>query len=420
MQIIVFEDEGFANLLPLVYSRAVFNLRVGFDNLLAKIEAAFGPVAGVRVRPSIEPALRERFPRLFANASTGPAVAHAGGVSSSSSGSGDQLWINGRLLVRSRFDLPPGSVALRGETILAARFDGRGGLDAISAAVTGASATTLRRVDLPESSARLIDYPWQAVLENPAEIERQFQSVAPIVLGRVYPGAHLLNEDAIHLGDGSVVKPCSVLDAENGPICIGEKVTISPNVTITGPCFIGDGSTIQSGANIRPGSSIGPVCKVGGEVEGSTIHAYSNKQHDGFLGHSYVGEWVNLGADTVTSDLKNTYGSVTVHVNGRAVDSGEMFVGAIIGDHSKTGIRVALPTGCIIGYACNVFVSAYAPKFVPSFSWLTDEGHAEHDVERALKVALKVVARRKREYSATEQALFRSIRTEANRHEHAA
>ncbi len=401
MQIIVFEDDGFANLLPLVYGRAVFNIRVGFDNLLAKIESAFGPVAGVQVRPSIEPALRERFPRLFAGGQAG----------------GDQLWVNGRLLVRRRFELPPGSVATEGDAILAARFDGGGGLDAIRAAVSGTGSMTLRRVDLPEGAARLIDYPWQAVLENPAEIERQFSSIAPIVHGLVYPGAHLLNESAIHIGDGSVVKPCSVLDAENGPIYVGENVTINPNVTITGPCYIGDGCIIQSGANIRPGSSIGPVCKVGGEVEGSTIHAYSNKQHDGFLGHSYVGEWVNLGADTVTSDLKNTYGPVTVHVNGRPVDSGEMFVGAIIGDHSKTGIRVALPTGCVVGYACNVFVSAYAPKFVPSFSWLTDEGHAEHDVERALKVAMKVVARRKREYSATEQALFRSIREESRRFE---
>ena len=98
-------------------------------------------------------------------------------------------------------------------------------------------------------------------------------------------------------------------------------------MSITGPCYVGDGCTIRPGASISA-SSIGPVCKVGGELEGSIIHGYSNKQHDGFLGHSYVGEWVNLGADTVNSDLKNTYGPVRVPINGSSVDSGETFVGA--------------------------------------------------------------------------------------------
>src|SRR5205823_6263058 len=143
----------------------------------------------------------------------------------------------------------------------------------------------------------------------------------------------------------------------------------------------------------------------------------SNKQHDGFIGHSYVGEWVNLGADTVGSDLKNTYGNVSVPINGKPVDSGQMFVGAFIGDHTKTAIGTKLPTGCVIGYACNVAASGFSPKFVSSFSWLTEEGRTAHDPQKALAVARTVVARRNRKYSKHEEALFLSIVEESRRHE---
>jgi UDP-N-acetylglucosamine diphosphorylase/glucosamine-1-phosphate N-acetyltransferase len=287
------------------------------------------------------------------------------------------------------------------------------GPDAIRAALSDSSAG-----EIPVDDARLIDYPWQLVHATPAEISRQFANATPRRAGDVSSGAHLLNADAIHIGNGSRVMPGVVLDAEGGPIYIGDNVTIRPNAVVSGPCYIGDRCTIQVGANIREGTSLGMGSKIGGEVEGTIVHGYSNKQHDGFLGHSYVGEWVNLGADTVTSDLKNTYGTVRVAINGREIDSGEMFVGAIIGDHTKTGINVALPTGCVIGFAANVMVSDYSPKFVPSFSWLTDRGAMQNDPQQALAVARKVVARRNRELSDAESALFLSIEGIARNIEH--
>jgi UDP-N-acetylglucosamine diphosphorylase/glucosamine-1-phosphate N-acetyltransferase len=275
----------------------------------------------------------------------------------------------------------------------------------------------VRKADLPADAVLLLEYPWQIVHANEAEITRQVGAMQRQRLGRVYPGAHLLNESAIHIGAGSRIKPAAVLDAEAGPIFVGENATVSPNVTITGPAYIGDGCTIQPGASIRGGTSIGPVCKVGGEVEGTIIHAYSNKQHDGFVGHSYVGEWVNLGADTVNSDLKNTYGSVRVTLNGLEIDTGLKFVGAFIGDHAKTGIGTRLPTGCIVGYAANIFTSRYAPKSSPSFAWLTDEGLQFNDPQKALAVARKVVARRNRKLSQLEEALFLSIAETARQFE---
>lgn len=399
MQLLVFEDAGYRNLLPLVYSRATFNLRCGFDNLLEKIETAQGRRAeALFVRPAIRDVMTERQTRRVNQPST----------------CDDQLWVNGRLLLRRQLDLPIGAAAWQGDALLAARVNRGVGAKLTPDVLLDAdklrdAMSACAGFDVPPESGRLVEYPWQLVAENPVEISRQCAAKSPQRVGRVCDGAHLLNDAAIHVGEGSVVKAGAVLDAEAGPVFIGDNVTIHPCAVVQGPCFIGDGCTIQPGASIRSGCSIGMMCKVGGEVEGTTFHGYSNKQHDGFIGHSYVGEWVNLGADTVGSDLKNTYGSVRVPINGTPVDSGEKFVGAFIGDHTKTAIGTKLPTGCVIGYACNVAASGFTPSFVPSFTWLTDAGRQAHDPQKALAVARTVVARRKRTYSPAEETMFLSI-----------
>jgi len=219
----------------------------------------------------------------------------------------------------------------------------------------------------------------------------------------------MLNEAAIHVGRDSVLKPGVVLDAEHGPIFIGESVTIAPNASIEGPCYIGDGSLIQPGAVLRDAMSIGQRCKVGGELESSVIHGFSNKQHDGFLGHSYVAEWVNLAADTVNSDLKNTYGTVRVPINGVEVESGQMFVGLTIGDHSKTGIGQMFPTGAVVGFGSNIATCEFAPKFVPSFTWLTASARKLYELGRCLDVAKRVMGRRQTDMTAAQEALFRQL-----------
>lgn len=407
MQLLVFEDVGYRNLLPLVYSRCTFNLRCGFDNLLSKIEAAVGRTAeSVFVRKSLAAVISERQTRRVNQPAT----------------SDDQLWINGRLLLRSEIQIPLNSAVWQANTLLVARVDRAIGSKLtpevlqdparLRETLAGCNQATLRA-----ESCTLIDYPWQLVLENPAEIARQFACVTGGAPAASHPGAHFVKPEAIRIGDGSRIKPGAVLDADSGPIFIGEYVTIHPCAVVQGPCYIGDGCTIQPGASIRSGCSIGMVCKIGGEVEGTIFHGYSNKQHDGFIGHSYIGEWVNLGADTVGSDLKNTYGPVRVPINGTPVDTGETFVGAFIGDHTKTAIRTTLPTGCVIGYACNIAVSGFVPTFVPSFTWLTDSGRQMNDPQKALALARKVVARRNRSYSPAEETLFLSIPQTAGKHE---
>jgi UDP-N-acetylglucosamine diphosphorylase/glucosamine-1-phosphate N-acetyltransferase len=164
------------------------------------------------------------------------------------------------------------------------------------------------------------------------------------------------------------------------------------------------------GGKIEGGTSIGPVCRIGGEVEGSIFLGYSNKYHQGFLGHSYVGEWVNLGALTTNSDLKNNYSSVKVVLDGSPIDSGLTKVGAFIGDHVKTGIGTLLNTGVSIGFASNLFGGGMVKqKYIPAFIWGSAEKQEEYQLEKATQTARMVMKRRDKELVKQENVLFKKI-----------
>jgi len=278
------------------------------------------------------------------------------------------------------------------------------------------------RVDVSDD-VTLIGYPWDLVAHNDDLLRADWADRAPgrRALGEVGPGSHLLGDD-IHIGAGTQVKPCVVIDATAGPVWIGENCTIQPHSFIEGPCFLGDRTLIQPGAVVHEGCTVGHVCKIGGELEASIFHPYSNKQHDGFLGHAVVGSFVNVAADVVASDLKNTYGQIRVPINGREVDSGRMFVGPTIGDHSKVGINVSFPTGAVMGF-CSSVVGPAAPKFTPSFAWIDATGGEvrvdRYDAARGLAIAKTVMARRKLTMSPAEEAAFLDVRTRALASEHA-
>ncbi len=399
MNIALFEDSGFHRLFPLTWSRAAFELRCGKDRLIDKVRAHVGPqIVRTWVRQPLRRIVGER-----------NALAQAAG--------GDWCLLNGRLLVAGDVSPPPpGCAWVAPGRLLAATVDAAQASELspelfLDDAALSDWAGRLRVVPTP-AEVRMIRFPWDLILANGDELRRQLRS-GGVNQGNVYPGAHLLSPERICIGAGAAIKPGAVLDAEDGPIEIERGALVQSNAVIEGPCYIGPRSIIRPNSSIRPNTSIGPVCKVGGEVEGSIIHAHSNKQHDGFLGHSYVGEWVNLGADTVTSDLKNTYGTIRVAINGMGVETGQHFIGSIIGDHAKTGIGTILPTGCVLGMAANVFTRQAVPRFVPSFAWLTDAGLTRFRTDRAIDIARTVMGRRNVELTAEECALFEAIVAEA-------
>ena len=166
---------------------------------------------------------------------------------------------------------------------------------------------------------------------------------------------------------------------------------------------------IRVGAQIEGPVSLGPRCKVGGEVEGSIFQGHANKQHDGYLGHAYLGAWTNLGAATNNSDLKNNYSTVRVWTPEGEVDTGEPFVGLFMGDHSKTAIGTLFNTGTVVGFSTNVFGAGFRPKHVPSFSWGGAGGIVPYELEKALAVARRVMARREVVMEPADEVLFRSV-----------
>jgi UDP-N-acetylglucosamine diphosphorylase/glucosamine-1-phosphate N-acetyltransferase len=200
-----------------------------------------------------------------------------------------------------------------------------------------------------------------------------------------------------------------VVDATNGPVNIESGVKVMANAGLCGPLHLGRDSLIKMGATIYGGTSIGPVSKVGGEVAETVFQGYSNKQHGGFVGHSYLGEWVNIGAGTNTSDMKNNYSTVRVQVEGKMVDSRELFLGLVMGDHSKSGIGSIFNAGTTIGVCSNVFGADYPPKAIPSFAWGGASGFVEHEFSAALETARRVVGRRGNTLDAGDEAVLRKV-----------
>jgi UDP-N-acetylglucosamine diphosphorylase/glucosamine-1-phosphate N-acetyltransferase len=402
--ICLFEDKYYRRLLPLVYFRPVYDLRCGITTLREKILRAY-PRAKLTLecRDYLTEVVRQQTPVVSVNES------HPGGC----------LFLNGRVLADTKLakKIPvkgENAVFVNGDSIVAIRSD-KERLDQVRQRFAGPDVqfdeTGFSRIEV---DVTLISYPWDLVKHNGEQIGADFAALVgkgKKSRGKVYPGAHLLNKKDIFIDTGAKVKPGVVLDAENGPIYIGKNATIFPNATIEGSAFIGDDSRIKIGAKIYEHTSIGEMCKVGGEVEASIIHSYSNKQHDGFLGHAYLGMWCNLGADTNNSDLKNNYGSVKVTIDGEEINSGSQFVGLTMGDHSKSGINTMFNTGTVVGVSSNVFGADFPPKCIPSFAWGGSVSLETYQVEKAIDVARKVMSRRNVKMTAADETLFRHVFT---------
>jgi UDP-N-acetylglucosamine diphosphorylase/glucosamine-1-phosphate N-acetyltransferase len=332
-------------------------------------------------------------------------------------------FVNGRIKIDEQFlslikDAKNEEIVfLNGDDVILARASGKN-LDKIRLQLgTPFTKETFNHLPKAFTDTETIQYHWELVHQNGKEIEKDTEYIVKTFFSgkklpefRLYKGVHFINEERIYIDEGAVIKPGVVLDAEEGPIYIGRGVKVLPNSTIIGPAVVGDGSMIKVGAMIYENTTIGPVCKIGGEVEGSIIWGYSNKQHAGFLGHSYLGPWVNLGADTNNSDLKNNYSTVKIHINGEDVDTGSQFVGLTMGDHSKSGINTMFNTGTVVGICCNIYGSGYPKKYIPSFTWGgTDEDTTIFKLDQALKIAERVMNRRKLTLGEIEKDVIRTV-----------
>jgi UDP-N-acetylglucosamine diphosphorylase/glucosamine-1-phosphate N-acetyltransferase len=225
-------------------------------------------------------------------------------------------------------------------------------------------------------------------------------------------GPEAVPDGSLVLGDpgevacfGAWVEPGVVFDVRHGAVVLEEGVQVRSGTRLEGPLFVGPGTQLLGGA-LRH-SAIGPQCRVQGEVASSVFTGYSNKSHDGFLGHSVVGQWANLGAGTITSNLKNTYGEVRLELPGGRISTGRSNLGTLFGDHVKTAIGTLLSTGSVLGTGANV-LGAPLPRWIPPFAWGADRA-AQLDAEGFVKIAKRVMPRRQIEVDAAIEASLRTL-----------
>lgn len=233
---------------------------------------------------------------------------------------------------------------------------------AISAAAgAGIESLLLSCKDLPSLSAslRLMSYPHEVIAANMSIFAENMQL-------RIDSQSYRQTTDGVFVAEGAQLGEYVLCDTRQGPIIIDAGASVGPYTLLRGPIYIGPGSKILEHAAIKDAVSLGHTTKVGGEVEAAVVEPYSNKQHHGFLGHSYLGSWINLGAGTCNSDLKNTYGTVNIEYTFGKVATGMQFLGCVMGDYSKTAINTGIFTGKVIG-VCSMmygFVTSNVPSFV--------------------------------------------------------
>ncbi|MEO5509923.1 MAG: putative sugar nucleotidyl transferase [Longimicrobiales bacterium] len=258
---------------------------------------------------------------------------------------------------------------------------------------------------------RVLENVWDLVAANPQQIIADFDAFRTddddgVADGTAQFASINYSPGDLRLGTGVTIEPNVVFDFSHGPIWLDDDVTVRAFTRLAGPCYVGRGSTLLGGP--YDAVSIGPVCRIHGEVEESIILGYSNKAHDGFLGHAYLGRWVNLGAMTTNSDLKNNYGNVRLWTPDGDQDTGTMKLGCLLGDHVKTGIGSLINTGTVVGAGSNLFGTDMPPKYVAPFSWGSGSDLVAYDVDKFLAVAATAMSRRKVELSDGMRGMLRN------------
>lgn len=382
-------DDGAPGLSPLTDLRACFELRTGALTTAERLHRQTGlPIAGLIVPDELAGILASRSDLPVNQLPEGDSF----------------LLINGRC-PEVCFEVPEaeinvGLVDVHG-AIVAARLD---------RALAGQLLATR---DCPDEldcqsykppDASYLDEPTTPLIERPWHLMARFDDLLTTDLALLAdhgqpldPPPHVatLGEFPIRAGREVRIHPMVLLDATDGPIVLDDHAEVHAHSVIKGPCYVGPHTRLNFHTALTH-AAVGPQCRLGGEINHSIIQGYTNKSHFGFLGHSLLGEWVNLGAGTTTSNLKNTYGPVRVQPTPDApeVNTELQFLGAILGDHVKTAVGTLLNTGTIAHTGAMIAASARPPKCIPPFAFLTDAGQQCYGLEKFAAVAHRAMQRR--------------------------
>lgn len=259
----------------------------------------------------------------------------------------------------------------------------------------------------------IILYPWDLIRYNSSMINKDFifikKNLNRLPVPPLPENVAILKTRNFLIGRFSDIQPFVTFNAEEGPIIIGDNVRIESGAYIKGPVSVGDNCLITSNTSVYKNTTLGNTCKVGGEISHSIIHGFTNKRHNGFLGNSYLGEWINLGAGTNNSNMKNNYNTISVRINGEIIDTDRQFIGLYMGDHSRTAIGTQINTSTFAGVGCNIFGSGLTPKSLPDFSWGGIHQNEVYDFQKFVNNAHRMMVRREVEMSIEEINLLHRL-----------
>lgn len=382
MRYILSDAGGHRRFLPLTFTRAVADLFMGMQSFRERWESALGTECYIETEAYLQP--------RYGTTEPGEVLVI------------DPLFIPDELLLRELQGLKSGQVlksptgcriAYRAEELL--------------------EATAVDEMESVESqsNALRIDHRWDLFARNAEVLKFDFDRLTngresqPLDSSNQVVGA-----GEIFLEEGATVL-ASILNATAGPIYVGQNATIMEGCVVRGGLALMHGATLKMGSKIYGACSFDRGSKIGGEVNNSITHAYSNKGHEGFLGNSVLGSWCNLGADTNTSNLKNNYAPVRLwdYDTASFAKTGLQFCGLIMGDHSKCGINTMFNTGTVVGVSANIFGSGFPRNYVPSFSWGGASGYQEYRPGKAFETARAMMARRSIQLDETEEAILNHV-----------
>ena len=406
INICIYEDNYYKQLLPLTYNRPVYDLLIGTNSILDKVNQFFNYAnISLHCRNELKPTLKEKLPKNAINSINNGTPC---------------LFINGRtIMTQSLYNIlaqlnpAHNHLLLYKGHVIATYLRGEELDNIINLLKKGPINNktlyeTLRKKAITKqlNHCLITQYPWDLIEYNKELINSDFiyKNKPGINKANTKPYVSIYNEDNLFIDTNTLIEDFVVLDATQGAIYIEKNVTILAHTRIEGPAFIGKNSIILGGSfkNV----SIGPYCKVAGEITETIIHGYTNKTHSGFIGNSYIGEWVNLGAGTTTSNLKNNYTSIDTIVDNKKTDTKLTIFGSIIGDYVKTSINTSLNTGTLIGLGSTLFNTGFHAKNIPPFQWGSPNNYTLHKFDQFIKTTKVMMLRRNNSLSKTKEQLL--------------
>lgn len=385
MNYILFDENAVrTNLLPLTFLRPVADIRVGILTIREKWEKMLKTATSTLT----ENYLSVKYPMVKSE---------------------ENVLINGSVcpteeIIQAVKNIKPHQTIVYNDTIIALHVTDED-LDGIG----DSASDSIEDVNIHEAPLK-INNSWDIFAKNDHAIAHDFLLLTKGRKSQTPAPGNTIIGNNLFIEKGAKIEAATI-NTNTGPVYIGKDAEIMEGTVIRGPFALCDHAQIKMAAKIYGATTVGPYCRVGGEVNNSVLFGYSNKAHDGFLGHSVIAEWCNLGADTNTSNLKNTYDSVRLWHYGKQtfVNTNLQFCGLIMGDHSKCAINTMFNTGTVIGVNANVFGAGFQRNFIASFTWGGTGGYTNYSIKKALEVAEIVFRRRHKTFDDTERELLTDV-----------